>query len=150
MYLGSGDFGTAYSVEESDEICIKITTDDTEYENAKKLVGQKFENNVDIYDVSPDDYVYMMEMLDIDPDIEYVFHELLSATQEQGVDYGDLDVDDLEYEISEEAVKLNDAISYAKYEVGKFGVFVGDIHSDNIGIKPSTGQYALFDHTTRK
>ncbi len=63
-HLGSGEFGHAYLT--NDERVIKVTTDETEWENAKKLVGEKFRNVADVYHVnsSSDPYwAYLLEYL---------------------------------------------------------------------------------------
>lgn len=85
-YLGSGDFGEAYSTE--DGRVLKQTRSDSEYKIALEILNNPspvFNAFAKIYNVTIiDGYGYIiMEELDIDSEIENLYYELSSLLDEQ-------------------------------------------------------------------
>jgi len=133
---GSGDMGTAYTTEKN--TIIKITSDETELEHARLLVGLKLDNVVNIYAVK--DSMIHMEMLDMG-DAEEMFSRAQEFS-EDGIEYVDVD------EVPPDVAKFVNDISYGMYELRKHGVNNLDLKHDNIGMRGD--DYVIFDTSSAK
>lgn len=158
-YLGAGAFGKAYSINE--DLVFKITTDSSEIEISRALIGQKNENIVDIYDVLNFDKnvaIIVQEKLNIaryiTKDVRHFF-DFIDETNTYVIDL--LNQETLENVIDKEAITIADRecvlediyvlenLHKATKEIKmKTGMFNNDVHIYNIGCKKS-GELALFD-----
>lgn len=158
-YLGKGVNGVAYSV--PGQKVLKLTTSRTEYEAALQLLEKPANNLVRIYDAVPASdkprprFYILMEELDTDPEDEYLFLEVLSLLETQG-----LPVTYLGYFDTEEYEALHGEIPHnvKTYMEELYGVvqdatrLVGDradIHGDNLG-RNSAGTLKGFDLDERQ
>ena len=147
-YLGSGDFGEAYST--NDGRVVKITTSKSEYELAKKMVNKKIpalDGFVDIYaaDEVNGYYVIIMEELDPDSDIENLYYQLQDYLDDEGlpiqyVNY--LDIDELN--IPEELIKFINDIEDINYAYRYLGIEASDLRPENLGYDKN-GKVKAFD-----
>lgn len=153
-WLGSGQFGDAYAVE--DNRVLKITHSAKEYEIAKKLIGHKYTNIVDYYAAEKvgSDYYILMEELDQPGSIEDLFSEAESVLPD-GILYADMfdrrDYEDDEYReenglpyVSEETMDFIDELCDVVSDYRKLGIAVGDIHAGNLG-RSQDGTLKAFD-----
>jgi GNAT superfamily N-acetyltransferase len=145
-FLGSGDFGTAYSTDK--DTVIKITSHSSELEVAKKLVGKKFDHVVNIYEVDEENNIIHQEYLDEDSDIEYLWYEAMEEIERQGGDlvYGGYDLDDVE---NEDVRNFLDELDDIQRELRSVGIINLDFRPENLGRK-SNGNLAAFDIIDRK
>ena len=137
-YLGSGDFGEAYSIDE--ERVLKITTSKNEFEIAKELKGNSapiLEAFAKIYEaeiIEGRKYI-IMEQLDTDSSIEDLFSELQTYLDEQDLpiqylSYLDMDeIDDMSDEVGEFMDSVDDIIRAYRY----LGIEASDIRPENMG-----------------
>jgi len=138
---GSGDMGEAYSTEKN--TILKTTSDDTEIDYAKMLVGKKLDNVVDIYDV--DGYIIHMEYLNTDH-IEDLYGAAMNYSEYGSFEDIDIDDhDDIDDELKEFIMGVQDGMTQLQHN----GVNNLDLKDDNIGRK-SNGQYAIFDMSSAK
>jgi len=147
-YLGSGDFGEAYST--GDGRVVKTTGSKSEFEIAKQL-----ENNpapvlnafAKIYKTATigRDMVILMEELYEDSNIENLYYELEEYLSEQGlpIQYlGNLDTDEIE--LSDEMITFMDEIDDINRAYRYLGIEASDIKPDNMG-RDKTGRLKAFD-----
>lgn len=136
-YLGRGDFGTAYAID--DERVLKISSSKAEFESAKEILqkGDKLEHIAKIYDVEeiPENsyrgkYFIIVELLEQEGDLEYKLHDLYEYNPDglMGVDY--IDTDEIE---DEDMVDFINQIRNIMYECRLIGVLYPDVSSDNLG-----------------
>jgi hypothetical protein len=98
-YLGSGDYGTAYSV--GNNKVLKITSSKSEYELAKQIMNGNFKHIVKIYAVEKinNDYFILQEELIIKSNIEDKWNEMMNMLQSQDLPVQYIDnFDEDEYE----------------------------------------------------
>lgn len=145
--LGSGDFGTAYQI--NDDLVLKITGSNKEFSIAKELVGK------DNYDgfakyyfaeiVNGEKYI-VLEYLEEDSDIESLYSLVEELCNEQGiplqyVHY--LDLDEIE-EIDEDVVKFISDLEDINHSYRMLGIEASDLKPDNFGYD-KTGKMKAFD-----
>ena len=147
-YLGSGDFGEAYSI--GDGRVLKKTSSKNEFNLAKQMEGKDIPvlNSIArIYktDIINNQMLIILEELEEDSHIEDLYYELQNYLDEQGlpIQYiGDLDTDEME--ISDELQSfmndLDDIIRAYRY----LGVEASDITPDNMGYSKD-GKLKAFD-----
>lgn len=152
-YLGRGDFGTAYAID--DERVLKISSSKAEFESAKEILqkSDKLEHIAKIYDVEeiPENsyrgkYFIIVELLEQEGDLEYKLHDLYEYNPDglMGVDY--IDTDEIE---DEDMVDFINQIRNIMYECRLIGVFYPDISSDNLGYNKE-GVLKAFDVQNKK
>lgn len=142
-WLGSGDFGSAYSID--DKRVLKITSSKSEFRLAGELLEkgniEALENIVDMYDVKVVDgeMWILMESLDTDSEIEdkyYMLNDLLES-QSLPIQYMDhLDIDELDEHQVETYNELSDFISGLEginYGYRYLGIEASDIRPENMG-----------------
>lgn len=144
-WLGSGDFGTAYSLPEGN--VIKITTDKNEFISTFNLLKNKSDHLPSIYGmrVFPNGELgILMEELDTGG-IDDLFSRYKLEIEKQDADYSTVEVSDL---MDDELAKFVTDIEASMHEMRKLGVGNFDIHDGNIGLN-SHGNYVLFDQTKK-
>jgi hypothetical protein len=147
-YLGRGDFGEAYSI--GDGRVLKKTSSKNEFELAKQMEGKNIAvlNSIaKIYktDIVNGQMLIILEELEEDSDIEYLFYELQDYLNEQGLPIQYLDhLDTSELDISNELQTfindIDDIISAYRY----LGVEASDIRPENMGYSKD-GKLKAFD-----
>lgn len=147
-YLGSGDFGEAYSI--GDGRVLKMTSSKNEFSLAKQMEDKDIPvlNSIaKIYktDIINNQMLIILEELEEDSHIEDLYYELQNYLDEQGlpVQYIDnLDTDEME--ISDELQSfmndLDDIIRAYRY----LGVEASDIKPENMGYSKD-GKLKAFD-----
>lgn len=147
-YLGSGDFGEAYSI--GDGRVLKMTSSKNEFSLAKQMEDKDIPvlNSIaKIYktDIINNQMLIILEELEEDSHIEDLYYELQNYLDEQGlpVQYIDnLDTDEME--ISDELQSfmndLDDIIRAYRY----LGVEASDIRPENMGYSKD-GKLKAFD-----
>lgn len=149
-YLGRGDFGEAYSID--DERVLKITTSKSECEIANKILNSamKFQSFADIYGVENINgrcYI-IMEELEIESEIEDRYYELESilSTQDLPVQYIHyFDEDEYDGELSDEMREFINAIDNINSDYRRLGIEASDIRPENLGYSKKTGELKAFD-----
>lgn len=140
-WAGSGDMGNAYYTERG--TILKTTTDDTEIDAAKSIIGKNLSNVVKVFDVEGN--IIHMEELSMDG-IEDLFGDAMGYS-EFG-DFDDIDVDEHE-DMSEETKQFILDVQHGTYELRSNGVLNLDLHDGNVG-KKSDGNYAILDMSNEK
>ena len=141
-YLGGGDFGEAY---EHKENVIKITTDKTEYNFSKELVG--YQNKpiakIKLVDEIKNDYFILMEKVEQKQEIENMFYEIerLAEENDSGIEY--LDLDDID-NISPELKEFGDSLQWIYDFQRRLGIQRADIKPENLGYNKE-GELVCFD-----
>ena len=138
-WMGNGDMGTAYATEK--DTIIKITSDDTELEHAKRIIGKKLDNVVHVYGVK-DDMIHM-EMLDMG-DAEDMYGTALDYAEYPGDGFEYIDTDG----VPEDVAKFINDISHGTYELQQNGINNLDLKHDNIGMRGD--DYVIFDTSSHK
>lgn len=147
-YLGKGDFGTAYSI--GDGRVLKKTNSKTEFEIAKQLEN----DNVKVLNAFAKIYkaeivdgkmLIILEELDTDSSIEYLYYELQDLLETQGLPMQYLDnLDTGEEQISDELDSfmsdMSDIIRAYRY----LGIEASDIRPENLGYAED-GKLKAFD-----
>jgi len=149
-YLGSGDFGTAYSL--GNGKVLKITSSKSEYDIAGKLLEKPLPNLATIYARKPTKYGFLivMEELDIDDDVENYWYDVEEILSTQGlpIQYiGNFDEDEYVTEngdINPTSKKLMDELYGIVYDYRRLGIEASDIKADNIG-RSKDGTLKAFD-----
>ena len=151
-YLGSGDFGEAYST--GDGRVVKFTNSKTEFDIAKELIGKSkiLSSIVEIFDVkmTSKGMTILQEEVTEDSSIEDLFYSLQELLDSQGlpIQYlGHFDVDDYEQEygeISEEIKDFMNAIENINRDYRYLGIEASDIKPDNMGYD-NEGNLKAFD-----
>lgn len=145
-WLGSGDFGEAFSTE-----CgkvIKVTGDIKEFMAAFTLQGVKSDYIVDIYkaELTDDDYLFiLMEALDTEG-VEDLFYQAQNLVDEYAFgewEYFDADELPEDMPVDEDALSMINDICASMMDLRQKGIDLPDVHDGNIGKK--NGRYALFD-----
>jgi serine/threonine protein kinase len=153
-YLGSGDFGKAYSI--GDGRVLKITSSNNEFKIAKELVGKNgigiLDGIVDFYaaEIVDGEKMIIMEELTEDSHIEDLYYELQNMLDEQGlpIQYlSHLDTD--EYDISEDLLEFINDIDDINRAYQYLGIEASDIKPDNLGLDKN-GKIKAFDIDDKK
>lgn len=147
-YLGSGDFGEAYSI--GDGRVLKSTSSKNEFNLAKRLEN----NNAPILDALAKVYktdivngemFIILEELNEDSNIENLFYELENYLNEQGlpIQYLEmLDTDDIE--LNDNLINFIDDINDINSAYRYLGVEASDIKPENLGYS-NDGKLKAFD-----
>ena len=147
-YLGSGDFGEAYSI--GDGRVLKKTSSKNEFDLAKQMEGKNIPVLNSIAKIYKTDIVngrmlIILEELEEDSHIEDLFYELQDYLNEQGLPIQYLDhLDTSELDISNELQTfindIDDIIRAYRY----LGVEASDIRPENMGYSKD-GKLKAFD-----
>ena len=147
-YLGSGDFGEAYSI--GDGRVLKKTSSKNEFNLAKQMEGKDIPvlNSIaKIYktDIINNQMLIILEELEEDSHIEDLYYELQNYLDEQGLPIQYIDnLNTDEMEISDELQSfmndLDDIIRAYRY----LGVEASDIKPENMGYSKD-GKLKAFD-----
>ena len=147
-YLGSGDFGKAYSI--GDGRVLKMTSSKNEFSLAKQMEDKDIPvlNSIaKIYktDIINNQMLIILEELEEDSHIEDLYYELQNYLDEQGLPIQYIDnLDTDEMEISDELQSfmndLDDIIRAYRY----LGVEASDIRPENMGYSKD-GKLKAFD-----
>lgn len=154
-YLGSGDFGSAYSI--GNDKVLKITSSKSEANLAHQIMNGKFSSFVRIYAVEPIDnsYFILQEELEEDSDIENMWYEVEEALQSQGLPVQYIaNFDEDEYiekggEISDDAREFMNDLWGISSDYRRLGIEASDIRPENLG-RASDGTIKAFDIDDRK
>ena len=147
-HMGAGDFGDAYST--GDGRILKITSSKSEFDLAKKLVGNKapaLDGFVDYYyaGIVDGDHYILMEEIDEDSSIEDIYYQVESYLSNEGLpiqyihmlDVDELELDEYVLEFISDLEDINQAYRY-------IGVEASDIKPDNMGYDKN-GKLKAFD-----
>jgi len=147
-YLGSGDFGEAYSI--GDGRVLKKTSSKNEFNLAKQMEGKNvpvLESIAKIYktDIINGQMFIILEELEEDSHIEDLYYELQNYLDEQGlpiqyIDHLDTDELDISDELQNFMDDLDDIIRAYRY----LGVEASDIRPENMGYSKE-GKLKAFD-----
>ena len=147
-YLGSGDFGEAYSI--GDGRVLKKTSSKNEFNLAKQMEGKDIPVLNSIAKIYKTDNVnnqmlIILEELEEDSHVEDLYYELQNYLDEQGLPIQYIDnLDTDEMEISDELQSfmndLDDIIRAYRY----LGVEASDIRPENMGYSKD-GKLKAFD-----
>jgi hypothetical protein len=148
IYLGSGDFGEAYSI--GDGRVLKQTSSKNEFNLAKQMEGKDIPvlNSIaKIYktDIVNNQMLIILEELEEDSHIEDLFYEIQNHLDEQGlpiqyIDYLDTDEIEISDELQSFMNDLDDIIRAYRY----LGVEASDIRPENMGYSKD-GKLKAFD-----
>lgn len=147
-YLGSGDFGEAYSI--GDGRVLKTTNSDVEFEIVQELVGKNIpalEGFVNYYsaEIINGEYYIIMEELEEDSSIEDLYYQLEEHLSGEGLpiqyvhmlDIDELDLDDDMINFINDIEDINSSYRY-------LGIEASDIKPDNLGVDKN-GKIKAFD-----
>lgn len=147
-YLGSGDFGEAYSI--GDGRVLKMTSSKNEFSLAKQMEDKDIPvlNSIaKIYktDIINNQMLIILEELEEDSHIEDLYYELQNYLDEQGlpvqyIDYLDTDEMEISDELQSFMNDLDDIIRAYRY----LGVEASDIRPENMGYSKD-GKLKAFD-----
>lgn len=151
-WLGSGDFGDAYSTE--DGRVVKFTSSKSEFDIAKKLVGKsdKFDGFAAIYDavITDKGKVILMEELEVDSEIEDLWYQVSDLLGQQGlppqyIHYFDTEeYEQVNGEIDQSVLDFIDGIDNINRSYRMLGIEASDIRPENMGYD-SDGNLKAFD-----
>lgn len=147
-YLGSGDFGNAYSI--GDGRVLKITSSKSEFDFAKELVGKNvpaLDGFVDFYDASivEGEYYIIMEELEEDSDIEYLYYQVEELLDNEGLPIQYLNMLDTdEMDLDEDVLKFINDMDDINHSYRYLGIEASDIKPDNLGVDKN-GKIKAFD-----
>ena len=147
-YLGSGDFGEAYSI--GDGRVLKMTSSKNEFSLAKQMEDKNIptlNSFAKIYktDIINNQMLIILEELEEDSHIEDLYYELQNYLDEQGlpiqyIDYLDTDEMEISDELQSFMNDLDDIIRAYRY----LGVEASDIRPENMGYSKD-GKLKAFD-----
>ena len=148
-YLGSGDFGKAYSI--GDGRVLKKTSSKSEFNLAKKMENENTpvlnKAFAKIYktDIINGEMLIILEELKEDSHIEDLYYELNEYLEEQGLSIQYLDyLDTDEIEISDELQSFMDDIDDINRAYRYLGIEASDIKTENLGYSKK-GKLKAFD-----
>lgn len=147
-YLGSGDFGKAYSV--GDGKVLKITNSKSEFGFAKEIAGKNIpalDGFADIYVAEKVDnqYYIIMEELDEDSDIEDLYYQVEELLSNEGLPIQYLHMLDTdELELDDDLLKFISDIEDINRSYRYLGIEASDIKPDNLGVDKN-GKVKAFD-----
>lgn len=145
-YLGSGDYGQAYSI--GNDRVLKITNSKSEYDIAveiQKSNKYKFISKVYSTEIFDGEMLIVLEELDIDPNIEDMFFELMNILDEHGLSLvylNHLDLD--EVEVSDDMEKFIWDLENIIDDCLSLGLYAPDISPYNLGYS-NDGVLKAFD-----
>lgn len=146
-WCGNGDYGTAYHTKNN--LVIKETTDNEEYFLATLLVGQEnihIANIIDTEILQNGSLIILMETVETPSYIEDLWNEIEFKRNCYDTPLYQLDIDEFNEALSQDAECMLGDISAAVYEFQeKTGFNPIDIKWDNIGIKSESGNFCLID-----
>jgi len=147
-YMGSGDFGKAYSI--GDGRVLKITRSKSEFDFAKQLVGKDvpaLDGFVNFYAASIVDnqYYIIMEELEEDSDIEDLYYQVEELLNNEGLPIQYLHMLDTdELDLDEDILKFISDIEDVNHSYRYLGIEASDIKPDNLGVDKN-GKVKAFD-----
>ena len=149
-YLGSGDFGEAYSI--GDGRVLKKTSSLKEFEIATELVGKIIPGLANIYSVGivklynyPANYYIILEELEEDSSIEDMWYELSNILDEKGFDISTLHyIDSEELGLENDMILFINSIEDIYRACANNGIDIPDIRPENLG-RDERGDIKLFD-----
>jgi len=147
-YMGSGDFGKAYSI--GDDRVLKITRSKSEFDFAKELVGKDvpaLDGFVNFYAASIVDnqYYIIMEELEEDSDIEDLYYQVEELLNNEGLPIQYLHMLDTdELDLDEDILKFISDIEDVNHSYRYLGIEASDIKPDNLGVDKN-GKVKAFD-----
>ena len=149
-YMGSGDFGEAYSI--GDGRVLKKTSSLKEFEIATELVGKIIPGLANIYSVGivklynyPANYYIILEELEEDSSIEDMWYELSNILDEQGFDISTLHyIDSEELGLENDMILFINSIEDIYRACANNGIVNPDIRPENLG-RDERGDIKLFD-----
>lgn len=146
-WCGNGDYGTAYHTKNN--LIIKETTDNEEYFLATLLIGEENNYIVNILDteiLQNGSLIILMETVETPSYIEDLWNEIEFKRNCYDTPLYQLDIDEFNEALSQDAECMLGDISAAVYEFQeKTGFNPIDIKWDNIGIKSESGNFCLID-----
>lgn len=145
-YVGGMAFGEAYETK-----CgkiIKITSDMMEYIAADKMIDERNNYTVNIYDTivfANGNMGILQELFDTDTKycIESLWADLATELESQGCEFKDMDPDDFP-DMPEETLKMYHDLCESIREYAKYGTIAMDLKPDNLGMN-SKGNWGFFD-----
>jgi hypothetical protein len=153
-YLGSGDFGEAYSIGDDGRV-LKKTSSKNEFNLAKQMEGKDIpvlNSLAKIYktDIINGQMLIILEELEENSRIEDLYYELQNYLDEQGLpiqylDYLDTDEIQISDELQSFMDDLDDIIRAYRY----LGVDASDIRPENMGYSKD-GKLKAFDVDDKK
>lgn len=147
-YLGSGDFGKAYSI--GDGRVLKMTSSKNEFSLAKQMEDKDIPvlNSIaKIYktDIINNQMLIILEELEEDSHIEDLYYELQNYLDEQGLSIQYIDnLDTDEMEISDELQSFMNDLDDINRAYRYLGVEASDIRPENMGYSKD-GKLKAFD-----
>lgn len=149
-YLGSGDFGEAYSDDEGK--VFKFTSSKSEASLAKEILksNSKYDAFADIYDVVDLDNrvtLIVQEELEEDSSIEDMYYQVENILANQGLPIQyihNLDYDELDEEIDSELEKFINDLEDIVRSYRMLGIEASDIRPENMGYD-KLGKLKAFD-----
>ena len=144
-WLGEGEYGAVYEIENTDK-AIKITVDEDEILTSLKLLNHDTKFHVNIYEVlqiEEHKYAIIMDKVDT-KNIPQLFDMILKEAEQQMVHYTDIDFENTFYGLPNEAKELIQVLIDSDIEAKILGFENNDISINNIGRK-NNGQFVVFD-----
>lgn len=154
-YIGSGEFGEAYTV--GNGKVLKITTSKSEYKYAQEIQKGKYDGFTTIYDTAEikiptqiGSYYIVMEELEQDQDDETMFYEVRNLLETQGLPvqyishFDEGDYVEEHGEIEPNILKFMNELDNIATDYRRLGIEASDIQPDNIG-RDSKGKLKAFD-----
>lgn len=147
-YLGSGDFGKAYSI--GDSKVLKITNSKSEFRFAKEIAGKNIpalDGFADIYvaEIVDNQYYIIMEELDEDSDIEDLYYQVEELLSNEGLPIQYLHMLDTdELELDDDLLKFISDMEDINHSYRYLGIEASDIKPDNLGVDKN-GKVKAFD-----
>ena len=147
-YIGSGDFGKAYSI--GDGRVLKITNSKSEFNFAKQLVGKDvpaLDGFVNFYaaNVVDNQYYIIMEELEEDYNIEDLYYQVEELLSNEGLPIQYLHMLDTdELDLDEDVLKFISDMEDINHSYRYLGIEASDIKPDNLGVDKN-GKVKAFD-----
>jgi len=155
-YLGSGDFGEAYVIDDGTHRVLKKTTSESEYEIAKTIKEHPDPYLATVYDVSTvnNEMWILVEELSDEIDIEHLWYTIanyLEQTEDQ-IPIGEMnyiDIDDVEEElgitIGDDEKKFANELGSVISSAQRYAGMRADVKEDNLGHSFKDGSLKAFD-----
>lgn len=153
-WLGSGDFGSAYSIDDKN-LVLKITTAVSEIQLAKELIGKSYGGHVKIYDVDEENGLILMDEVSTDSSIEDQWYNMTSVLETQGLSPMEVDYfDEDQYQeengesVDPDVIDFMNSVSSILRVYNILGVSAPDLRPENMGVD-SNGELVGFDFHDR-